>query len=326
MSLVNRKKVIAEIKENQKSFLEENKLDNIPNLLRNFKRLNIELRELSRKDFSSNNSLKAIPAICRRIFGISTELKNYTLKKYNFEKEKMLVNQYVKSKIYSNISSKYNGKCKYGETLLNCYLDLIISFTTNKSKKEIESYPDFLINPITGQNMEVDILFTGFKLGFEFQGEHHYNGRDPKAMTKDKEKLNICVSKGMILIPVNACQLNSYQLSNLICNSVKDFLNIGRISNDIINGKVQKLVLECRKKDLINYFSVLYRIKMANNIFFDTFKELDIIAGNYTQQQNRYSPHTTTQIAPRAFDSGMDATFEQLYRTIPKISKSLKKA
>lgn len=324
MSIDNRKQAIAKIKENQKRFLESNQLNDNLNFQNSFKHLSMDLRELSRKDFTSNNSLKSIPRICRRIFGLSEELRKHTLNKYEFELEKCLINEYVKSKIDSNISSKYNGNCNYGETLLNCYLDLIISFTTHKTEKEIEAYPNFLVNPITGKNMEIDILFTGFKLGFEFQGEHHYNGRDIKAMDKDKEKLVLCVSQGTILIPVNACQLNSNQLFNLISNSVKDYLNLGDISNTIICGNTQNDVRRCSKKDIINYFSVLYRIKMANEIFYSVFQSLDAKSVAYINQQKKHSPYTTTHPAPRAFDSGMDTSFKQLYRTIPKLSKLIK--
>lgn len=113
-----------------------------------------------------------------------------------------MLNDYLIYTLNELATTKYNGQCpSYGEALLNCYLDVFITFTTLKTEKEIGINPDFLINPLTGSKLELDVLFEGYKCAFEFQGEHHYT--DANVIAKHVFKLNECKNTKRILIPVN---------------------------------------------------------------------------------------------------------------------------
>ncbi|MCL2235278.1 MAG: hypothetical protein FWB98_02425 [Defluviitaleaceae bacterium] len=315
-----RKQIMQAIRISHKKYLSSLEADKITLLEKRFKNLYIKLRNnLSRKEFASLNSLKGIPLITKIISGLHDDIKRLGLKEHDFKHEILLLCRFVRARIEQNLDTKYDDQCNYSESLLNCYLDLMISLTTRKSLKEIEAYPDFLVNPITNQKMELDVLFEGFKIAFEFQGETHYT--DEKTKVKDREKLLQCSEENIILVPINAFQLNSSKILDLIANSIKDFLNLGLVADELINRKHTVTTINCSKAALSNYFKVLQRLKVATLVFGSIFEELDVRAVRYIETQSRRSPITTSTNAPRAFDSGLDHDFRDLYMVVPNMNK-----
>lgn len=325
MDKTERKRIMKAIKLSHESYLFD--LDN--NTLiekrfqRRFKNMYNKIRDLLRKEYNSENSLKSIPRIVQIIFGIQEDIRHTKIKKYLFECEIDLICSYVQARINHILNTNYNGKCgSFGETLLNCYLDLMITLTTRKTEKEIEAYPSFLINPLTGQNLELDVLFEGFKLAFEFQGEHHYN--DCRVSGKDREKINQCTDNNIVLIPVNAFQLNARSLFDLTANSIKDSLNLGVIVDNMMRTSQSSEKIQCSKAEMSNYFKVLQRIKLAHMIFGNILSDLNSRSDRYIRTQNIVQPVSTTTNAPRAFNSNLDYGYIELYNIIPRLNKVFK--
>lgn len=216
------------------------------------------------------------------------------------------------------ILSKYNGQCaSYGETLLNCYLDLFITFTTLKMEKKIGINPLFLVNPLTGNNLELDVLFEDYKLAFEFQGEHHYN--DVNISNKDFLKLNICKETNRILIPVNIFQLNGNKLGMLIINSIKKQIGLNEVVNYLNFGEYKSA--DNARKKLIRFFKVTQRSYLASQLFEQTLKWLDTKSDTYIINMQDRSPISATMEAPRVMHTVADLDIACIYNRIPMIRK-----
>ena len=124
-------------------------------------------------------------------------------------------------------TERRRGPVSRGEALLNCYLDVFITFTVLRTPKEIGAKPSYLVNPRTGNSgeLELDVEFEGFRLAFEFQG-HPSHYADPNTRVKDAFKLAELPVHSRILIPVNVSQLNSGALQSIIANSMKDHVGV----------------------------------------------------------------------------------------------------
>jgi hypothetical protein len=79
----------------------------------------------------------------------------------------------------------------------------------NIFKKEFEKCrPDFLLNPETGYNLELDGYNSGLKIAFEYDGEQHFEPRFgsreilPKIQARDRLKDELCKKEGVILIRI----------------------------------------------------------------------------------------------------------------------------
>jgi hypothetical protein len=302
------------------------KLDEVSALVfeKRFHNLYIKLREFSRGESSSTNNLKKTPKITHLIFGLSEDIHRMKLASYPFDIERELLCKFIQERIDGNISTYYGGRLKhYGETLLNCYLDLVVTLTTLKTEKEIAAYPNFLVNPLTSQNMELDVLFEGFNIAFEFQGEHHYRNTVEGQRTQymDAKKLEQCRENGVLLIPVNSSQLPSSKLFDLIANTAKDFLELGTVSIQISRREQTETSLNCTKRELANYFKLLQRLVMANYLFAPMIEHLDSRSEKFIRTQKDRYPITCTSEAPRLFYSGTDLPLIRLYRTIPRLAK-----
>ena len=111
-----------------------------------FKNFNNKFKRFLRCEFASNNSLKQIPHLSALIWNIQEFQRQLNIAPYNFLKELAVINQYLISALDILSSSKYYGKCpSYGEALLNCYLDLYITFTIKSTQKQIDAHLDFLV-------------------------------------------------------------------------------------------------------------------------------------------------------------------------------------
>lgn len=278
-----------------------------------FKRLRRRVNDLIRKETASNNAVKEIPRVLRLIFGLHEDISRLRLPPYSFETEKQSVNLYVRDYLERCRVSKYDGECaSYGETLLNCYLDAFITLTVPKTPKFIGVRPSFLVNPATGNTLELDILLEDFRLAFEFQGEHHYT--DSVVMAKDIFKLRECGNRQRILIPVNVSQLNSELLANLIANSVKEYLHLHEVlvsrdpqsySND--NVKKQQIAVFCK---------AVQRIHLAKILLSDCLEWLDQLSNRYITNLTPRSPISSSAPAPRLRKMNPDLNLEYIYRNI----------
>lgn len=316
MDKTERNKIKQESKLQQELYLQTIIVNSEKILItRKFVNFNNKFKKFLRCEFASNNSLKQIPLLSSLIFGIQEYQKQLGIRQYEFSKELNAINKYLIFALDTLASSKYNAKCpSYGEALLNCYLDLYITFTINHIDKKIDAHPSFLINPLTGSNLELDVLFEDFRLAFEFQGEHHYT--DLTTQTKDAFKLNSSHSNSHILIPVNISQLSHTCLATLICNSIKEQKSLTPLVNS--HQKV-----ELPQTTLTQFFKVIQRCYLAHILFKETLDWLDIKSQNYINGRLPSSHISASTHAPRLnhVSDDDDLNLEELYKLIPQMRK-----
>jgi len=92
-----------------------------------------------------------------------------------------------------------------GEIECRRYLETIFQLPFPKAR------PDFLRNPVTGNNLEIDCFNPTLKLGIEYNGKQHYSftsffHRNVEASTnqkyRDELKRRMCYENGITLIEV----------------------------------------------------------------------------------------------------------------------------
>jgi len=88
-----------------------------------------------------------------------------------------------------------NKKAIFSEEQLKTFI--VSQYPDNKCEFNIR--PDWLKNPNTGKNLELDIYIEELKLGFEFGGILH---QAPKQRIRDKIKRNLCNKLGINIIYV----------------------------------------------------------------------------------------------------------------------------
>ncbi len=316
MNKIERDKLKQVVQCNQKQYL--NTLCDISHKLGNRKKIknfNNKFLKFLRCEYTSNNSLKQIPHLSALIWGIQDFQRQINVDTYNFCKELSTINQYIIFALDSLLTSKYNSQCaSYGEALLNCYLDLYITFTIRATKKEIDTHPNFLVSPLTGTFLEIDVLFENFRLAFEFQGEHHYT--DTSTQIKDTIKCNLYISNNHVLIPVNISQLSHTCLSTLICNSIKEQKDLTGYINDFDKTNINK-------KTVHQLYKVIQRMYLTHTLFKETLDWLDDKAIVYINGRIPSSPISAQSNAPRIkhISNSTDLDIETLYSRIPRLRK-----
>jgi hypothetical protein len=282
------------------------------------KRVDTLLRDLRRKKLGSANSLKMVPGVARKIFGLVEDAARYRLPVYPFHRELELVNGYIISALDVRRTTRYGGECgSYGEALLNCYLDLFITLTVSGTPREIEAKPSFLVNPVTGSTLELDVLMEDFRLAFEFQGEHHYV--NPKVIGRDAFKLAECSRHQRILIPVNPFQLQSATLQRLILNSMKDHLKVG----DLFLTPPRPLIATAMSsgKELLAFSKAAQRIYLANRLFAPALTWADQNSATYIANTAHRSPIASSTPAPRPNQTSPEVDVEMIYRKLPTLTR-----
>lgn len=102
--------------------------------------------------------------------------------------------------------------------------------------------PDWLTNPKTGQNLEVDFYFPNFKLGFEIQGEYHFGEKSERQQERDFQKYIINGNKQIIeVFPQTIDALEGYPLETFLelLNNNKDRLTrkqYGHVKDHVISN------------------------------------------------------------------------------------------
>ncbi|MFM9880367.1 MAG: hypothetical protein ACKVOO_08165 [Burkholderiaceae bacterium] len=281
-------------------------------------RVDIVLRDLLRKEPGSENSLKDIPTLVRYLFGLREDAVRLGFPIPLFHREIEVLNDMVIAALGQRRSTKYAGECaSYGETLLNCYLDLFVTLTVDKTPRRLGAKPSFLVNPKTGANLELDVILEDFRLAFEFQGEHHYV--DEKVIERDKFKLTECSQFQRILIPVNPYQLQAAVLQKLILNSIKDQLQIGPLFSSPKTFDPSSVSVS--NKQLLQFSKAAQRIYLANMLFSRSMQWVDGYATSYVEKISSHSPFSTTTPAPRLTASGQDLEVEAIYRGLSLVTK-----
>lgn len=74
--------------------------------------------------------------------------------------------------------------------------------------------PDWLKNPQTGHNLELDFYIEKEHTAFEVQGPHHYVDKAQKA--RDYIKRKVCKERGICLIEVKADENDFYTLRHIL--------------------------------------------------------------------------------------------------------------
>lgn len=321
MNVKDRNDIKNIIKVKIKKYLKDSNLEENINVVKRFKKLKKLFTDYLRKENSSNNSIKMIPKIARLIFGLNEDFIRLKLLKYDFSYELEIINDRIIEMIEARRNTMYLKKCNsYGETLLNIYLDIFIFLTVYKDV-EIEKNinPSFLRYPLTGSNLELDVLIEEIKLAFEFQGEHHYF--DTKVINKDAFKMNETFANKRILVPVNIYQLNSTKLSNLIINTIKDYLDLGLVMEDKTKRSLDNNKYD--RKAMAVFFKITQRILLATTLFEKALKYLDMKAKKYISEQNIKSIVSSNTDAPR-YKKTRDLGIRSIYRTLPRLNRILK--
>lgn len=316
MDAINRKKLIKKIKNKQADYLSKIDIDETKiNIENRFKKLTGLIARLLRREKASSNGIKSIYSLSKVIFGLSEDFIRLKLLAYSFEYELEILNSYIIDIVESYRISNYHGKtASYAETLLNIYLDLYITLTVKDVTKRLEEYPSFLINPLTGSNLELDVTFEDFKLSFEMQGEHHYTL--PNVIAKDIVKRTLTLANNRVLVPVNVFQINHLKLSNLITNSIKDFYNF---HNNIVN-KTNPSVME--KKGLLSFLKLTQRIILADKVFKPALDYIDRFAEDYRRREEiKGRIVTTTTNAPRQITNISDLDIHYIYKNMRFLKK-----
>jgi len=291
--MVDRKKIIGQLKYTHDKYIGGLETDKSSNLSYSLKGLKKYLNDLLRKTPTSENSVKQLIKLSKEINSIFDFIKQNGITPYDFILEREHINRYATEYLNQKLNTEYEGKCKWrGETLLNLYLEPIIKFTIAKTDSETNIRPDYLKNPLTGQNLELDILYTDFKLAFEFQGDFHYSNNYQK--TKDEIKLKQSKEKGIIVIPVNACQLNSEKIFDLILNNIKDFYGL----HEALLNKDKNPVEQKQRKNITAFKKLSQRMHLSKFVFNKAFSWLDEESRKYNLSLIIKYPDTYTAVHP----------------------------
>ena len=112
--------------------------------------------DLATKERGSNRSIRLLGPIFKQLFNLTGHLNACNMPEYDCRFELRILNQAVISYLDRQRESLYSKQCaSYGETLLNCYLDIYLRLTNDKTEKEINERPLFLTNETTGQPLEL---------------------------------------------------------------------------------------------------------------------------------------------------------------------------
>ena len=98
-----------------------------------------------------------------------------------------------------------------GEALMRSFLSLI----ADTQECEDGARPEFLVNPATGERMELDRYYPVHRVAFEFNGKQHYTATGPftkeevaAQQKRDRLKRRICAERSVELVPVHAQDLS----------------------------------------------------------------------------------------------------------------------
>ena len=153
---------------------------------------------LSITDDNDNDNNDFLPSVCPTPHEVKIDTPKNTTFVNNFEDLQRNYKEYVPKRKKMNNESK-------GEYACRCVLEEIYS------RDFIKARPDFLKNPETGYNLELDGYNEDLRIAFEYQGIQHYvypnyiHKSEEEFMyqiKKDKFKLDVCDKAGIYLITI----------------------------------------------------------------------------------------------------------------------------
>lgn len=112
--------------------------------------------------------------------------------------------------------------------------------------------PDWLKNPETGRNLEIDFYIPKLQIAIEIQGEHHYD--NPKQIDRDLIKKKILESFNVYLMAISITQISPARLYKSIkkhcfMNDKTLYLkNFNRDWNDLLEYKEYKISMNNQYK------------------------------------------------------------------------------
>lgn len=137
----------------------------------------------------------------------------------------------IEKKLYINDKNGQKRKVKINQ---KSYENRIRKILTNYFQKEFKSVrPNWLKNPLSGRNLEIDMFCEDLKLGLEFHGiQHikflpHFHKTEQKfkdQLLRDQMKARLCKEHGIKLIIIY-----HYEIEN---------------GDDILDSEILKLILE----------------------------------------------------------------------------------
>lgn len=148
-----------------------------------------------------------------------------------------------------------NKKLSYGQYLLQQYLGIIFS-----DKNFLVNYrPEWL------NGLELDFYNNELKLGFEFNGDHHYRITDYSynidgVRHRDKTKKQLCKDLNIKLIVIDPVNLNF----NVICNLIK--LSKTKKAKILSNKNYYNEIARLKKESKCYLFSLQKKYKMSINV------------------------------------------------------------
>jgi hypothetical protein len=328
MNRTERNKIVRPAKANHAAYLASIAFSpHAQPLRRRFGNFARKFQTFSRKDLGSQNTLKAIPNLAGLLFGLQEDLQRFGLPMYSFELEKETINRSIVAALDTRLTRNYAGYgaplargVSTGEALLNCYLDVFVTFTVLRTPKEMGAKPPYLINPRTGNSgeLELDVEFEGFRLAFEFQGyPTHYT--DPATQAKDAFKLAELPAHSRILIPVNVSQLNSAALQSLIANSMKDHVALHEV---LATGDPSRFTPGAASpQQLLQFSKAVQRLYLAESIFRPALDWIDARARAYVAAPIHIGTVSATTPAPRHGHPNPDLDLARIYANLRYVSE-----
>lgn len=323
MDSKERKKIREKLKAKNKEYLStiDCKIKKSLNFDKRFDKLRCEIVSILRKDRNSENGYKQLKNTTSVLFGIHEDIKHQKIDECNFEIEKSIINDYLKDYIENQISTNYNSEVSsFGESLLCGYIDCFLNASKIEIEKDYGINPSFLINPRTSKLMEIDVALKDYRLYFEFQGHpSHYD--DDKTISKDEDKLELCFSKNIVLVPINISQLNAQDLITVIINTMKDFLGIKKVI--IGDFSETELYEDLTKNQLLGYSRLTQKIYLSTVILEDTLKYLDERASIWVNKMIIKNPNGYSQNhdAPRFINENDDYSISKIYYGLKNVTK-----
>lgn len=119
-------------------------------------------------------------------------------------KKRVKLNRYIKCKKIScsRASNKLKSHWTIGERRLGEVLKKLFNIDFIKVR------PNWLINPTTGKNLELDFYNEEYKIAFEYQERHHYDNiyiNHAKVKERDMVKAKKCKELGIKLFHIPDC-------------------------------------------------------------------------------------------------------------------------
>ena len=112
--------------------------------------------------------------------------------------------------------------------------------------------PDFLQNPYTGHNLELDVFLPRFPIGIEVQGPHH--NRDEEQMFRDRIKRQLCAEAGVHLIEISIFEVRPRYIKGKLLDYSRKFQKWVSVREQTSEwDELDKKITQYRKQIIAQY-------------------------------------------------------------------------